>query len=291
MFERASISAAAWCTALAALLSVPLGAAKAFDDAKYPNLKGQWTRLSVPGIEDSPSFDPTKRSGLDQQAPLTPEYRKIYEAGLVEQAAGGRGTGRSYSCLPLGMPMVMQAYEPMEIIVAADATHIFFQNDGVHRRIFTDGRTWPKDVEPAFFGYSIGKWSDGDGDGRFDTLTADTRYFKGPRVFDATGIPLHEDNETVIKERIYLDKANADILHDEITVEDHALTHPWTVNKQYRRATNPRPLWHESVCEDTNRRVLIGDQVYTISTDGLLMPASEGQPGPDLKFFFRRSNR
>jgi hypothetical protein len=121
MFERASISAAAWCTALAALLSVPLGAAKAFDDAKYPNLKGQWTRLSVPGIEDSPSFDPTKRSGLDQQAPLTPEYRKIYEAGLVEQAAGGRGTGRSYSYLPSGMPMVMQAYEPMEIIVAADA--------------------------------------------------------------------------------------------------------------------------------------------------------------------------
>ncbi len=82
----------------------------------------------------------------------------------------------------------------------ADATHIFFQNGGVHRRIFTDGRTWPKDVEPAFFGYSIGKWFDGDGDGRFDTLTADTRYFKGPRVFDATGIPLHEDNETVIKE-------------------------------------------------------------------------------------------
>ena len=64
---------------------------------------------------------------------------------------------------------------------------------------------------------------------------------KGPRVYDASGIPLHADNETVIKERIYLDKADPNLLHDDITTIDHALTRPWVVNKTYRRmsqATN-----------------------------------------------------
>ena len=271
--------------ALLAALLVPGGGVWAFDDAYYPNLKGQWTRVPVPGITGSPSFDPTKRFGVDQQAPLTPEYQRIYQANLAEQASGGGGIGKSYLCVPSGLPMVMQAYEPMEVIVTQDTTHIFFQNDQVHRRIFTDGREWPKGVEPALLGYSIGKWVDEDGDGHFDTLVAETRHFKGPRVFDITGIPLHEDNETVIKERIYLDKANSGVLHDEITVEDHALTRPWTVNKQYRRNPDPRPLWHELVCEDDNVHVLIGNQDYMLSADGLLMPAKKDQSPPDLRFF------
>ena len=51
---------------------------------------------------------------------------------------------------------------------------------------------------------------------------------KGVRVFDPTGIPLHVDNQTVVKETLYLDKENPDILHNEIAVIDHALTRPWT---------------------------------------------------------------
>ena len=66
---------------------------------------------------------------------------------------------------------------------------------------------------------------------RYDMLEVETRHFKGPRAFDPSGMPLHEDNKTVIKERIYLDKANPNILHDEITVIDNALTRPWTVTR------------------------------------------------------------
>jgi hypothetical protein len=42
-----------------------------------------------------------------------------------------------------------------------------------------------KEVEPGFDGYSIGKWIDEDGDGKFDVLEAETRYFSGPRAFDS----------------------------------------------------------------------------------------------------------
>ena len=40
-------------------------------------------------------------------------------------------------------------------------------------------------------------------------------------------------------ERIYLDKADRNLLHDDITVVDHALTRPWTVTKTYRRNLDP----------------------------------------------------
>jgi hypothetical protein len=73
------------------------------------------------------------------------------------------------------------------------------------------------------------------GDGKFDLLEVETRNLRGPRLFDQTGIPFHEDNETVIQERIYLDKSYPEVLRNQITTTDHALTQPWTVTKNYRR--------------------------------------------------------
>ena len=80
-------------------------------------------------------------------------------------------------------------------------------------------------------GYSIGNWIDTDGDGRYDTLEVETRELRGPRAWDSSGLPLHSDNKTVVKERIYLDKADSNILVNEITVIDSSLTRPWTVVK------------------------------------------------------------
>jgi hypothetical protein len=103
-----------------------------------------------------------------------------------------------------------------------------------------------------------------------------------------TGIPLHEDNQTIIKERIYLDKIDPNTLHDEITTIDHALTRPWTVTKDYRRTPTKRPIWwKETVCAEGNVHVNIGKEIYFLNGDGLLMPAKKDQPPPDLRFFDR----
>ena len=75
-------------------------------------------------------------------------------------------------------------------------------------------REWPKDIEPTYQGYSIGKWIDTDGDGKYDVLEIETRGFKGPRVMDGTGLPLHRDNQSVIRERIFLDKTDPNVFHD-----------------------------------------------------------------------------
>jgi hypothetical protein len=50
-------------------------------------------------------------------------------------------------------------------------------------------------------GYSIGKWIDEDGDGKYDVLEVETRNFKGPRTYENSGMRLHDDNASVIKER------------------------------------------------------------------------------------------
>ena len=235
-----------------------------------------------------PAVDESKPVGLGQEAPLTPEYQAIYEANLADQAKGGQGIDPTYTCLSPGMPRVMIAYAPMEVVVTPETTYVLMEHIHDNRRIHTDGRPFPNnmDEDPQFSGYSIGKWLDEDNDGRYDVLEVETRGMKGPRVFDASGIPLHSDNKTFVKERIYLDKANPNLLHDDITTIDNALTRPWVVKKTYRRAVTDKPIWwREDVCAEGNAHVGIGKENYFLSADGLLMPAKKGQPPPDLRYF------
>jgi hypothetical protein len=273
--------------ATAAALLTTFGSAQAFDETKYPDLGGQWDRIIIPGIGGQPSFDQTKGWGRLQQAPLTPEYQKILEDSLVDQEAGGHGNNVEHArCVNAGMPWMMVVFRGIEFVITDDVTYILISDYDPLRRIFTDGRNWPKYTDPTFAGYSIGKWIDEDGDGKFDVLEVETREFKGPRAFDATGLALHRDNQSVIKERIYLDKADHNLMHDEITVIDHALTRPWTVDKRYvRTTTDPLAQWFESVCVEYNAQIFVGKENYYLSSDGLLMPAKKGQAPPDTRYF------
>ena len=266
---------------LAVMLGATMGSARAFDQSKYPDWKGQWLRTDG----GTPRYDPSKPSGRGQQAPLTAEYKALLEASLADQAEGGQGGDPTYTCLAPGMPRIMNNYEGAEFVITPGTTHILMEHIHDSRRVYIDGRAWPKDIEPTAAGYSIGKWIDEGGTGRYNVLEVETRGFKGPRSYDNSGLPLHADNQSVIKERIFQDKADPNILYDEITTIDHALTRPWTATKKYRLVQNPRPLWRESVCAENNPHVEIGGQGYMLSADGLLMPAKKDQPPPDLRYF------
>ena len=274
-----------------------VGAAHAADGAKYPDWKGAWERwFPANAVLDpyngiytaggQPSFDQTKPWGPGQEAPLTPEYQIIYEQSMAEQAAGGEGNffDHAVRCMGGGMPLMTIAFTPLEFVVTPETTYVLTGNTEPNRRIYTDGRAWPTDLGPTYAGYSIGRWLDEDGDGVYDVLEVETRGpFKGPRAYDATGIPLHFDNQSVFKERIFRDKSDPKILHDLITVNDHALTRPWVVDKKY--TNNPRHRWTESSCIETNSMVAIGRQSYFMSADGMLMPVRKDQPPPDLRYF------
>jgi hypothetical protein len=270
--------------AVAALaVVVMLGPAAA---AEFPDWQSQW-RNPTAGRGGNP-WDPGKSMGLGQQAPLTPEYRAIFEASVKEQKKGGQGNSRGSTCILPGMPKVMNFSEPMEIVIRPAVTY-FVPMRYPTRRIYTDGRGWPADAPPTFGGTSVGRWIDEDGDGRYDVLEVETRHFKGPRVFESSGLPLHADNQTVVKERIYLDRQDKDILHDEITTIDHALSRPWTVDRVLLR--EPVPYWMEKNCYEANQHVRIGAEEYLLSADSKLMPVRDDQPPPDLRYFKRSDMR
>jgi hypothetical protein len=269
--------------ALATTLMVTVGGAQA-EDKQFPNWKGEWTAVFARMPGQQLRFDPNKPFGAGQEAPLTEEYKKIYQENLVQIATGGQGLFLYHaSCMPAGMPTMMSAGE-FEYIVTPETTYIVAGTD--LRRIFTDGRPWPTDLEPTYQGFSMGKWIDEDGDGIYDVLEVETRGpFKGPRVYDASGLPEHFDNESTFKERIFIDKNDKNILHDVITVFDHALTRPWTVDKTYRRGTKKYPNWSRISCLEGTAYVTIGKEYYLVSADGYLMPTTKGQLPPDARYF------
>jgi hypothetical protein len=261
--------------ALALCVLAAAGAAQIFDPGKYPDMAGRW---GVSGVN---------QWARGEKAPLTTQYQAIFEANLKDVAQGGQGTDPMYRCLPPGMPRVMHVYDPMEIVITPTTTYILIDHINDNRRIYTDGREWPTaEVDPIFAGYSIGRWIDEGATGRFNLLEVETRFIKGPRSLDGSGLPTHADGQSVVKERIYLDPANPDILRDQITLIDHAYTRPWTVMKSYPRDKAAGPVWwRESVCAENQSHIAVGKDDYFVSADGYLMPVRKNQSPPDLRYF------
>lgn len=95
---------------LAAVLTVAMVGALHAQDKKYPDWRGEWGAAfpRLPGQQLR--FDPSKPFGKGQEAPLTDEYKKVYENNLGEIARGRQGLFLYHaSCLPAGMPTMMSA--------------------------------------------------------------------------------------------------------------------------------------------------------------------------------------
>ena len=107
------------CATALAAVALPImiiGTATAFDDSKYPDLKGQWRTTNrgliaggAGGFRWDESKPPSTAPNLGQEPPLTPEYRAIYQANLDDMAKGGQGIDPTYKCVSPGMPRVMIA--------------------------------------------------------------------------------------------------------------------------------------------------------------------------------------
>jgi hypothetical protein len=235
---------------------------------RYPDWSGQWERIG------SLNWPP---EGYEKAgpAPLTPEYKAVYDKNLELRAKGILAGDPPATCLPPGMPRVMKMSFPMEIVVTPKITYIIADWESQVRRIYTDGRDWPKYILPEFNGYSIGQWHDEDRDGFYDMLSIETRGIKGPRSIDSTGVVLHENNKTIVREEIR--RIDATTLEDKITTIDDAFTRPWTIQQRYRhRAENI--VWVEYVCAEGNRHVKLGDEWYFLNeAEGILEPTREGQ--------------
>ena len=102
--------------AVAAVLTLVSSGARAADDPKYPDMTGQWLRTG------NPNWRP-----VAGPPPLTPEYQAMFDANQKDMANGGPGDVPSWYCLPQGMPMMMNMYDPMEVVITPKITYILDQ--------------------------------------------------------------------------------------------------------------------------------------------------------------------
>jgi len=146
-------------------------------------------------------------------------------------------------CLPPGVPEMTSVPYPYKILQQPGEILILFEAFATFRQIFLDGRAVPKDVNPTWWGYSVGRW---DG----DSLVVETSGFNGRTWIDTGGHPA-TDALRVTERYRRRDVGHMDL---QITVDDSkAYTKPWTVS--YALELMPDTELLEYVCAENNRDV------------------------------------
>jgi hypothetical protein len=127
---------------------------------------------------------------------------------------------------------------PWKIVQTPIVTLILFEEMNHYRQVFTDGRGFPKDPTPAWFGYSIGKWVG-------DTFVVDTTGFNDQTWLDDPGHP-HTDALHATERFRRRDFGHLDI---DITIDDSkAYTKPWTVTARFDLLPDTELI--ENVCDN-----------------------------------------
>jgi hypothetical protein len=124
-------------------------------------------------------------------------------------------------CLPQGVPKIDAAPVPWKILQLPRETVILYEAFGQYRQIFMDGRELPKDPNPTWLGYSVGRWEG-------DALVVETAGFNGKAWLDMAGHPATESLHVTEKYR----RKDFGHLEIEITIDDPgAYRKPWTVTE------------------------------------------------------------
>jgi hypothetical protein len=197
---------------------------------QLPNFAGAWYRPNMftappPGAKPPPRISP----------PYTPAYQKL----AASHASDATVDNNALHCLPDGTPAIMSAPFSFEFLLTPGRVTIIAENGEV-RRIFTDGRGHPADLDATFEGHSIGHWENG-------VLVVDTIGISKDAEL-AHGV--HQTGQTHVLERIYLKNPNA--LEDDVTMTDAiALKAPYESSLSYVRT----PVGMvEYVCEQNNKK-------------------------------------
>ena len=222
---------------VSAVLAFVLAAAAAQRESKpaprtsngKPDLSGVWEKPYVPDM---------MKNGRNQRGypelPFTP-------AGLQDwrsyDPANGDYTG---SCLPFGMTRSVNSPYPLQIVQNDTHVALLFEQNTWFHVVPTDSRPLPKDLEPTWFGTSVGRW---DG----DTLVVDTSGFNGYTRLDTIGHP-HSDALHLVQT---FRRTDFDHIAYSVTVNDpETYTKPWTNERTFTRTEGGLI---EYSCEENNK--------------------------------------
>lgn len=188
----------------------------------------------------------------DNRPPYNAEYAKKYAVVEAAAAAGKPINDPTANCVWPGVPRI--AYQPygQEFLFSPGRVTMLYSIYSNVRRIFTDGRKHPADLDPSFNGHSIGHWEG-------DTLVVETKGLRADTMLDMTGMP-HSDAMEV-RERWRL--VGPDRLEAQVSIIDpKALTRPYVTIRHFKRHRE----WDmpEYVCEENNRNPVVNGVTQTI---------------------------
>jgi hypothetical protein len=192
-------------------------------DMVAPAPKTSWGKPDLNGIwklDDQTYFQDLTAGLKPDEVVLTPWARAIQKAREEDDHADDPLA----RCLPHGVPRVnTNAMFPFKIIQTPTLIVILYEQLGLFRQVFMDGRKLAGDPNPSWLGYSTGKW---DG----DTLVIETSGFNDQVWLDTTkGHPATEALH--VEERFR--RANFGTLEVRATIDDPgAYSKPWTTTAQ-----------------------------------------------------------
>lgn len=238
----------------------------------HPDLNGSWGSPELPASAhqdangnfyiDAPADKggsaPVLDATLDEQLQHVtdknpPPYKPELLAKVKELSSDKVKYDPEFHCKPAGVP---RAGAPRQIVQTPTLTMLLYDEEegppGGYRLVPTDGRPHRTDVDPSYFGDSIGHW---DG----DTLVVDVTHFNDDTWL--AGIPgsqggsgyFHTDALHVVER--YTRKG--DTLRYEVTVEDpNVLTRPWIMTPRTEVITDSM-IYEEPICEERESQHIV----------------------------------
>ena len=201
-------------------------------------------KVDVPGMEIGTQHKYAFNifTDLDEDSLVRPETEELMRRRGPENPAE--------VCVGVfGFPLAGLLSEPIKIIQAPHISMILYEAGNLHRQIYTDGRTLPKEFDlPAFLGYSVGRWER-------DTFVVETAGFNDKTPLDTA---LHPHSEALrLTERFRRrDFGHLDI---EMTYDDPKMYRkPFTIKVPHNLLADSDIF--ESFCENEKDRAHLQKQ-------------------------------
>jgi hypothetical protein len=236
------------CTSIVAsattilLLSLPSGAVESPPTLGEPGLRDANTPSSIPnisGVWQVRGFERQTKPIDGSAPPWLPWNKEAVDKRMAAEKAGAPLYDPTAACLPSGMPRIIAAPYPVEIVQTPQATVFLYEAQHLFRVVYMNEKH-PKKIEPSYMGHSVGHWEG-------DTLVIDTVGLVDSTQIDEAGSMHSEDLHVV--ERI---RRVNDTLEIDFTMTDpKAFSEPWTSRRIWR--WRPEVRFLEYVCEENNR--------------------------------------
>lgn len=199
-----------------------------------PDLSGLWHQPN--GVKYTINLNADLKPGDVEMTPWAAAIYKERQDSVSKDDPVGH-------CNFPGVPEMNSVPYPYKIIQRPDSVTILYEALATFRQIFTDGRQLPKDPNPTWFGYSVGRW---DG----DTLVVESIGFNDRSWIDTGG---HPHSEQMRATEYYHRRDFGHIDYRVTIVDPKAYVKPWTAAYEIRLMPDTELM--EYVCDENNKDV------------------------------------